>query len=98
VLASRSESQGPALNRRNINSNAGGNQEMVGAAHPWRMIVSLVAFAITILVVIRGAEVLYHNNVDESAVFPSMVPFEALAALIVVALAVLVMRSNRRMQ
>jgi hypothetical protein len=71
---------------------------MVGAAHPWRMIVSLVAFAITILVVIRGAEVLYHNNVDESAVFPSMVPFEALAALIVVALAVLVMRSNRRMQ
>jgi hypothetical protein len=71
---------------------------MIGATHPGRTIVSLVALAITILVVIRGAEVLYHNNVDQSAVFPSMVPLEALAALILVGLAVLVMRANRRMQ
>jgi hypothetical protein len=71
---------------------------MIGAAHPGRTILSLVALAIAILVAIRGAEVLYHNNVDQSAVLPSMVPLEALAALIIVALAVLLMRANRRMQ
>jgi hypothetical protein len=71
---------------------------MIGATHPWRTIVSLVALAIAVLVVIRGAEVLYHNNVDRSAVFPSMFPLEALAGLIVLALAALVLRANRRMQ
>ncbi len=71
---------------------------MIGAAHPGRTILALVALAIAILIAIRGAEVLYQNNVDRSAVFPNMVPLEALAALIVVALAVLVMRANRRTQ
>lgn len=71
---------------------------MIGPAHPGRTILSLVALAIAILVAIRGAEVLYRNNVDQSAAFPNMVPLEALAALIVVSLAVLVMRANRRMQ
>jgi hypothetical protein len=70
---------------------------MIGATHPRRTILSLFALAIAILVAIRGAEVLYRNNVDQSAAFPSMVPLEALAALIVVGLAVLVMRANRRM-
>jgi hypothetical protein len=72
--------------------------EMIGAAHPARTIACLVALAIACLVTIRGAEVLYHNNVDRSATFPSMVPLEALAALIVVGLAALVIRANRRMR
>jgi hypothetical protein len=71
---------------------------MIGAGRPGRTILALVALAIASLIAIRGAEVLYRNNVDQSAVFPSMVPLEALAALIVVALAVLALRANRRMQ
>jgi hypothetical protein len=71
---------------------------MIGAAHPWRTILALVVLAIAVLVAIRGAEVLYHNNVDQSARFPTMVPLEDLATLIVVGLAALVLRANRRMQ
>jgi hypothetical protein len=70
---------------------------LIGAGHPGRSILSLVALAIAILIAIRGAEVLYRNKVDQSAVFPNMVPLEALAALVVVGLAVLVLRANRRM-
>jgi hypothetical protein len=71
---------------------------MIGAAHPVRTILVLVALAIAILVAIRGAEVLYRNNVDQSAGFPSMVPLEVLAGLVVLGLTVLVVRRNRRLR
>ena len=85
-------------NQTNINASVGGNREMIGAAHPGRTILTLVALAIAVLVAIRCAEVVYRNNVDQSAVFPNMVPLEALATLVVVGLAVLILRANRRLQ
>jgi len=71
---------------------------MIGAAHPVRTLLVLVALAIAIIVAIRGAEVLYRNDVDQSAGFPNMVPLEVLAGLVVLGLTVLVVRRNRRIR